>query len=158
MLSGERLREPTKAHFDCNIDIFINQEDSHLFKVKLQEGTQHQSPMLFGYLHWYSYILSWYCRCKTGARIVGVCAHTAAVFWYLGYARYKFILTKIDCVYEISTPLLKTLLLFQKKLTLRKWGKHYWINVKENEMCTYYILYFVFRYYRRHIYVVESPP
>ena len=34
--------------------------------------------------------MSWYCRCKTGARVVGVCAHIAAVLWYLGYARYRY--------------------------------------------------------------------
>lgn len=33
-------------------------------------------------------VTAWYCRCKTGARVVGVCAHIAAVLWYLGYARH----------------------------------------------------------------------
>lgn len=27
----------------------------------------------------------WYCQCKTGARVVGCCAHIASVLWYLGY-------------------------------------------------------------------------
>ena len=57
-LSGERLRELTcdtyqlklsesyiQEHFDSKIHIFIHQKDSHLFKVKLQVGTQHQSPI-----------------------------------------------------------------------------------------------------------------
>lgn len=28
-------------------------------------------------------VKSWYCKCKTGSRVVGMCAH---VIWYLGYA------------------------------------------------------------------------
>lgn len=34
-------------------------------------------------------VTAWYCVCKTGARVVGVCAHVASVLWYLGYARHK---------------------------------------------------------------------
>lgn len=61
-LSEERFRELTwdtyqlkiskcyiQEHFDRNNDIFFYQEDSRLLKVKLQEGTRHQSPMFFGY-------------------------------------------------------------------------------------------------------------
>lgn len=33
-------------------------------------------------------VTAWYCLCKTGARVVGVCAHVASVLWYLGYARH----------------------------------------------------------------------
>lgn len=34
-------------------------------------------------------VLSWYCKCRAGARVVGMCAHCAAIIWYLGYARYQ---------------------------------------------------------------------
>ena len=34
-------------------------------------------------------ILNWYCTCKTGARIFGMCAHIVSVLWFLGYARYN---------------------------------------------------------------------
>ncbi|VDH95598.1 Hypothetical predicted protein [Mytilus galloprovincialis] len=32
-------------------------------------------------------IEGWYCTCKSGARVVGCCAHVASVLWYLGYQR-----------------------------------------------------------------------
>ena len=70
--------------------IFIHQEDPYLLKVKLQRRhTTSKSHVL-----WISYteidIVSWYCRCKTGARVVWVCDHIAAILWYLGYARYRY--------------------------------------------------------------------
>ncbi|XP_063373452.1 uncharacterized protein LOC134661345 [Cydia amplana] len=34
-------------------------------------------------------ILAYYCKCKTGARTIGCCAHVASVVWYLGYARHQ---------------------------------------------------------------------
>ena len=34
-------------------------------------------------------ILGWYCKCKTGARTLGCCAHVASVLWYLGFARHQ---------------------------------------------------------------------
>ena len=33
-------------------------------------------------------ISGWYCQRKSGARVVGCCAHIASVLWYLGYSRY----------------------------------------------------------------------
>ena len=33
-------------------------------------------------------IKAWYCHCKSGARIVGCCAHVACMLWFLGFARY----------------------------------------------------------------------
>ena len=32
-------------------------------------------------------VLSWYCICRPSARVVGVCAHIAAIIWYLSGAR-----------------------------------------------------------------------
>ena len=34
-------------------------------------------------------IVSWYCLCRAGARVVGVCSHVAAMLWYLGGARFS---------------------------------------------------------------------
>lgn len=102
-LSEERLRELTcgtyqlrlsksyiQEHLDGNHDIFVHQEDPHLLKVKLQ--SRHVSAK--SHLLWISYteadITAWYCRCKTGARVVGVCAHIAAILWYLGYGRFMY--------------------------------------------------------------------
>ena len=33
-------------------------------------------------------IIGWYCQCKSGARVVGCCAHIASVLWYIGCSRY----------------------------------------------------------------------
>ena len=43
------------------------------------------------YVLWITYseteVLSWYCICRPGACVVGVCAHIAAIIWYLSGAR-----------------------------------------------------------------------
>jgi hypothetical protein len=36
-----------------------------------------------------STISAWYCKCRAGARVVGVCSHIASVLWYLGFARHN---------------------------------------------------------------------
>ena len=45
------------------------------------------------YILWIEYslieITAWYCKGKSGARVIGVCAHIAAILWYLGYARHN---------------------------------------------------------------------
>ena len=41
-------------------------------------------------------IQEWYCQCRTGARTVGMCAHIASLIWYLGYARYTGVKSRID--------------------------------------------------------------
>jgi hypothetical protein len=30
----------------------------------------------------------WYCQCKSGARLVGSCAHVASVLWFIGIQRH----------------------------------------------------------------------
>jgi hypothetical protein len=43
------------------------------------------------YLLWIEYspteVTAWYCKCRAGARVVGVCSHIASILWY--YARHK---------------------------------------------------------------------
>ena len=34
-------------------------------------------------------IRSWYCTCKSGARVVGCCAHVASVLWFLGFFHFN---------------------------------------------------------------------
>lgn len=45
------------------------------------------------YLLWIEYdasaVTAWYCKCKSGALVVGVCAHIASIFWFLGYATHN---------------------------------------------------------------------
>lgn len=33
-------------------------------------------------------VTSWYCRCQSGARVVGACVNITSVIWYLAYARH----------------------------------------------------------------------
>jgi len=44
-------------------------------RLKLTEG---QNP-----------IMNWYCTCKTGTRILGMCAHITSVIWFLGVGRHN---------------------------------------------------------------------
>ena len=39
-------------------------------------------------------ILAWYCDCKAGARVFGMCAHVTSILWYLGVAIFDSNLTK----------------------------------------------------------------
>jgi hypothetical protein len=75
-------------HCDLKNMIFVHQEDDHLIRVRLQ--SRHTSSRT--YLLWIEYsptqITAWYCKCRAGARVVGVCSHIASL-WYLGYARHK---------------------------------------------------------------------
>ena len=36
-------------------------------------------------------VQSWFCMCRAGARVVGMCSHIASVMWFLGYARHRFV-------------------------------------------------------------------
>lgn len=74
---------------DGNFDIFVHSEYENLIRVKIQ--SRHVSSRQ--YLLWIEFspisVTAWYCKCKAGARVVGVCAHIASVLWYLGYARHN---------------------------------------------------------------------
>lgn len=45
------------------------------------------------YLVWIKFnsenIISWYCKCRAGARTVGTCSHVASILWYVGTCRYS---------------------------------------------------------------------
>ncbi|CAG2252289.1 unnamed protein product [Mytilus edulis] len=78
-----------QEHLEGNCQILIHKEDEHLIRVKLQ--SRHVSSKT--YILWIEYtsaeITAWYCKCRAGARVVGVCAHIASILWYLGYARHN---------------------------------------------------------------------
>ena len=67
--------------------VYVYKQDEHLICAKLQ--SRHVSSK--SYLIWILYdecnVISWYCKCRTGSRVVGMCAHVASVIWYLAYAR-----------------------------------------------------------------------
>lgn len=76
-------------HFQEGSDILIHKEDPHLMRIKIH--SRHISAKT--YFVWIRYnasnINAWYSQCKAGARVVGVCAHIAAVIWFLGLGHYK---------------------------------------------------------------------
>lgn len=100
-LSDEQLSELTlgvyqirlsssyiQEHLEGNCDIHIHVDEPCLLSVKMQ--SRHVSSKK--YMLWIRYsdsvIDAWYCQCRAGARVVGMCSHLAAVIWYLSSARY----------------------------------------------------------------------
>ena len=81
----------TKEHLsdDGEYLIKINSDIEDILRVQIQ--SRHTSARK--YLIWIQYdeieVKAWYCQCKSGARVVGTCAHVASVLWYLGLARYS---------------------------------------------------------------------
>ena len=78
-----------QEYLEGNSEIVGHQEDDHLIPVRLQ--SRHTSSRT--YLLWVEYspteVNAWYCKCRAGARVVGVCSHIASILWYPGYARHK---------------------------------------------------------------------
>ena len=81
-LSSSYMQE----YLEVNSEIFVHQEDD---TRSLQ--SRHTSSRT--YLLWIEYspmeVIAWYCKCRAGTRVVGVCSHIASILWYLGYARHK---------------------------------------------------------------------
>ncbi|XP_052792092.1 uncharacterized protein LOC128226248 [Mya arenaria] len=71
-----------------NFDIFVREQSPGLLCIKIQ--SRHMSAIR--YKCWVGYnegaINGWYCKCKSGARVVGMCAHITAVVWHLSYQRH----------------------------------------------------------------------
>ncbi|CAC5393858.1 unnamed protein product [Mytilus coruscus] len=71
-----------------NFEVLVHKQENNLICAKMQ--SRHVSAR--AYLLWIQYdevtVLGWLCKCRAGARIVGMCAHVSAVIWYLGYARF----------------------------------------------------------------------
>lgn len=80
-----------QEHLKGDADMFVHKDDKGLIRVRLQ--SRHISAKQ--YTLWIRYssseITGWYCKCRAGARVVGMCAHCAAVIWYLAYARQRFV-------------------------------------------------------------------
>ena len=76
-----------QEYIDGESSIFIHKEEPNLIRIRIQ--SRHISAKK--YLVWIRYsvndVQSWYCTCRAGCRVVGVCAHVAAVVWYLSGAR-----------------------------------------------------------------------
>ena len=68
-------------------DILIHREVPGLIRVRLQSRHVSSKKHLLLIRYSDSSVTAWYCRCRTGARVVGVCSHITAVIWFLGYAQ-----------------------------------------------------------------------
>ncbi|XP_048768744.2 uncharacterized protein LOC125662931 [Ostrea edulis] len=78
-----------QEHIEGDCAIHVHKEEPGLVRIRMQ--SRHVSSR--SYLLWIKYaegaIIAWYCKCKAGARVVGMCAHIAAILWYVGYARHQ---------------------------------------------------------------------
>jgi hypothetical protein len=82
-LSSSYIQE----YMDGESRICVHKDDNNLIRARMQ--SRHASSKK--YVLWITYseteVLSWYCICRPGACVVGVCAHIAAIIWYLSGAR-----------------------------------------------------------------------
>lgn len=78
-----------QEHIEGDCSIQVHREEPGLLRVKLQ--SRHVSSR--SYLLWIQFgegeVKAWYCKCRAGARVVGMCSHVAAILWYLGHARHQ---------------------------------------------------------------------
>ena len=72
-------------------EIFVNKEQDGVLKAQIR--SRHTSSKTYNL--WIEHNISlnpitgWFCTCKSGARVVGCCAHIASVLWYLGFERHQ---------------------------------------------------------------------
>lgn len=78
-----------QEYTDQESDILVHREDTNLLKIKIQSRHTSSNKHQLWIRYNESYIDSWYCLCRAGARVVEVCSHVAAVLWYLGKELYK---------------------------------------------------------------------
>ena len=82
-LSSSYIQE----HIDGESLIHVHQEESNIVRVRIQ--SRHVSSKT--YMLWIKYnsseIESTYCKCRAGAKVVGVCSHIASMLWFLGSPR-----------------------------------------------------------------------
>ncbi|XP_033730151.1 uncharacterized protein LOC117319467 [Pecten maximus] len=81
----------TKEHLNDTggYEVFVCKVESNIISAKIQSrhvsSKVHQLWIMFDECT----VQGWYCKCRTGARTVGSCAHVASVIWYLGFARHS---------------------------------------------------------------------
>lgn len=69
-------------------EILVSDDIPNIVSAKIQ--SRHTSSKKYSL--WIKYgitILSWYCTCKNGARVVGMCGHISCIIWYLAFARHQ---------------------------------------------------------------------
>ena len=83
----------TKEHQtkEGKYEILVNKEQDGILKAQIR--SRHTSSKTYNL--WIEHnanlnpITGWFCTCKSGARVVGCCAHIASVLWYLGFERHQ---------------------------------------------------------------------
>ncbi|XP_052247599.1 uncharacterized protein LOC127855818 isoform X1 [Dreissena polymorpha] len=101
-LSDEQLSELTlgvyqlrlsssymQEHTTGNCDIKVHVHEQSLISAKLQSRYTSSRRYMLWIRHSEDMVESWYCQCKTGSRVVGMCSHIAAVVWFLSAGRYQ---------------------------------------------------------------------
>ncbi|XP_061186276.1 uncharacterized protein LOC133194310 [Saccostrea echinata] len=80
----------SSEHFtdDGSFEVLVSNEIPNIISARIQ--SRHVSSKKYSLSVKYdTSILSWYCTCKNGARVVGMCGHIACVIWFLSYARHQ---------------------------------------------------------------------
>ncbi|XP_034316546.2 uncharacterized protein [Magallana gigas] len=78
-----------QEYLEGGVDILVHSEFHGLIRVKLQSRHVSSRQHLLWIEFSESEITAWYCRCRAGARVVGVCSHVAAVIWFLAIGRHN---------------------------------------------------------------------
>ncbi|XP_061191748.1 uncharacterized protein LOC133199988 [Saccostrea echinata] len=82
-------RSYIQEHIEGECDISFHKDNDRLLRLKIQ--SRHTSSKQ--YLVWIEYsdcsVEAWYCTCRAGARVVGMCSHIAAIIWYLAKGRHE---------------------------------------------------------------------
>ncbi|CAG2203167.1 unnamed protein product [Mytilus edulis] len=76
-----------QEYMEGDSQICFHKDAPDLLRIRIQ--SRHVSSKK--YFVWIKYseseVNSWYCTCRAGARVVGVCAHITSIIWYLSSAR-----------------------------------------------------------------------
>lgn len=73
---------------DGDYSIMVNHDIPDVLRVRIQSRHTSSKQYLLWIEHSSGAVTGWYCQCRAGARVVGVCAHVASVLWYLGHERH----------------------------------------------------------------------
>ena len=89
----------TREHLDSNGDYLheLYQVEIDILHVKIgsrfTKGAHHNVWIGYGpdlkLTEGQNPISDWYCDCKAGARVFGMCAHITSIIWFLGIGRHQ---------------------------------------------------------------------
>ena len=72
-------------------EMFVNREQDEDLKAQIRSRNTSNKTYNLWIEHSTSLnpITGWFCTSKSGARVVGCCAHIASALWYLGFERHQ---------------------------------------------------------------------